>query len=110
MFKELEKLIRIIKKNKHKNVNISYTASLIKKGKKLCIKKFLEESKELASAANNSNNNHIIHETADLIYHLFVLLEVKKISLKSVIHELKKRQKISGIQEKKRRKLNVRQK
>jgi phosphoribosyl-ATP pyrophosphohydrolase len=110
MFKELEELIKIIKRQKVKNKNISYTASLIKKGKKLCIKKFLEESNELASATNNSNKNHIIHETADLIYHLFVLLEVKKISLKSVMLELKKRQKISGIHEKKSRKLNVRYK
>ena len=38
MLKSLEQLIKIIKKQKNKNVNISYTASLIKKGKTFCIK------------------------------------------------------------------------
>ncbi len=83
---------------------------MIKNGKKICIKKFIEEAKELADSAKGSNKNNIIHETADLIYHLFVLLELKKISIKSIMKELKKRQKSSGLEEKKNRKLNVRSK
>ena len=49
MFKELSKLVKTIKKNKNKSSNISYTASLFKKGKNFCIKKFLEEARELAT-------------------------------------------------------------
>ena len=108
MFKNLEQLTKKIKKQKNKNPNISYTASLFKKGKNFCIKKFMEESRELASSAKYSNKKNIIHEAADLLYHFLVLLEFKKISMTSVMNELKRRQKISGIQEKKNRKKNVR--
>ena len=108
MLKSLEQLIKIIKKQKNKNVNISYTASLIKKGKTFCIKKFMEEARELAESSKFSNKKKITHEAADLLYHFLVLLEFKKISMTSVMKELKRRQKISGIQEKKNRKKNVR--
>jgi phosphoribosyl-ATP pyrophosphohydrolase len=43
-----------------------------------------------------------------LLYHFLVLLEFKKISIPSIMKELKRRQRISGIQEKKNRKKNVR--
>ena len=108
MFKNLEQLIQKIKKQKNKNPKISYTANLMKKGKNFCIKKFMEEAKELAASAKYSNKINITHEAADLLYHFLVLLEFKKISMASVMKELKRRQKISGIQEKKNRKKNVR--
>jgi len=108
MFKNLEQLIQKIKKQKNKNPKISYTASLRKKGKNFCIKKFMEEAKELATSTKYSNKKNITHEAADLLYHFLVLLEFKKISMASVMKELKRRQKISGIQEKKNRKKNVR--
>jgi phosphoribosyl-ATP pyrophosphohydrolase len=110
MLKNLEELIKIIKNQKNKNKNISYTASLIKKGKMHCINKFMEEAKEFAFSAKHTNQKHIIHEAADLFYHLFVLLELKGIPVRSIMFELKRRQKFSGLEEKKSRKLNVRQK
>jgi phosphoribosyl-ATP pyrophosphohydrolase len=108
MFKNLEALVKKIKKQKYKNPNISYTASLFKKGKNFCIKKFMEEARELASSSKYFNKKNILHEAADLLYHFLVLLELKKISIPSVMKELKRRQKISGIQEKKNRNKNVR--
>jgi phosphoribosyl-ATP pyrophosphohydrolase len=108
MFKNLEQLTKKIKKQKNKNSNISYTASLFKKGKNFCIKKFIEEAKELAASSKYSNKKNIVHEAADLLYHFLVLLEFKKISITSIMTELKRRQKISGIEEKKSRKKNVR--
>ena len=108
MFKNLEQLIQKIKKQKNKNPKISYTASLMKKGKNFCIKKFIEEAKELAISAKYSNKKNITHEAADLLYHFLVLLEFKKISMASVMKELNRWQKISGILEKKNRKKNVR--
>jgi phosphoribosyl-ATP pyrophosphohydrolase len=80
----------------------------MKKGKNFCIKKFMEEAKELAVSAKYSNKKNITHEAVDLLYHFLVLLEFKKISMTSVMKELKRRQKISGIQEKKNRNKNVR--
>ncbi len=108
MFKNLEQLIKTIKKQKNKNSKISYTASLFKKGKNFCIKKFMEEARELASSSKYSNKKNIVHEASDLLYHFLVLLEFKKISITSIMKELKRRQRISGIQEKKNRKRNVR--
>jgi phosphoribosyl-ATP pyrophosphohydrolase len=101
-------LVKTIKKNKKKEPQNSYTSFLFKKGKKFCLKKLKEESLELLAAFKNKNNKNIIHESADLIYHLLVLLEMKKINIQKVFEELKRRRKISGIQEKKSRKKNVR--
>jgi phosphoribosyl-ATP pyrophosphohydrolase len=103
MFKNLEQLTKKIKKQKNKNPNISYTASLFKKGKNFCIKKFMEEARELAASSKYSNKKNIIHEASDLFYHFLVLLELKKIKMSSIMKELKKRQRISGVQEKNNR-------
>ena len=103
MFKNLEQLIKTIKKQKNKNPKISYTASLLKKGKNFCIKKFMEEARELAASSKYSNKKSIVHEASDLFYHFLVLLELKKIKMSLIMRELKKRQKISGIQEKNNR-------
>jgi len=103
MFKNLEQLVEKIKKHKNKNIKISYTASLFKKGKNFCIKKFMEEARELAASSKYSNKKNIVHEASDLLYHFLVLLEFKKIKMSSVMKELKKRQRESGIQEKNNR-------
>jgi phosphoribosyl-ATP pyrophosphohydrolase len=68
----------------------------------------MEEVKEFAFSAKYLTKKNITHEAADLLYHFLVLLELKNISLNSVMNELKRRQRISGIQEKKNRKKNVR--
>lgn len=100
-------LIKKIKKNKFKNSKTSYTSFLIKKGTLFCIKKLKEEFLELNKELLSNNKKKIIYETADLIYHLLVLLEKKKINFFHIVNELKKRQKISGIVEKNNRKKNV---
>jgi len=68
----------------------------------------MEEATELAVSSRQSNKKNIIHEASDLLYHFLVLLEFRKISITSIMKELKRRQKISGIQEKNSRKKNVR--
>ena len=100
MFKNLEQLIKKIKKQKNKSPKISYTASLIKKGKNFCIKKFMEEAKEFAISSKYSNKKNLIHEATDVLYHYLVLLESKKISFRLILKEIKKRSKTSGIIEK----------
>jgi phosphoribosyl-ATP pyrophosphohydrolase len=101
-------LIKIIKKRKKTKSNNSYTYFLFKKGKMFILKKLKEEALELLFAFKGNNKKNIIHETADLIYHLLVMLEIKNIKIDNILKELVKRQKISGIQEKKNRKKNVR--
>ena len=109
MFSVLEKLLKIIKKRKfYSSREKSYTLQLLR-NKNLCLKKFKEEALELYNSAKYKNNKkNIVHEAADLFYHFFVLLELKKIPIYLILKELKIRQKVSGIQEKKRRKKNVR--
>lgn len=108
MFKILKDLSNQIKKNKLKSPKLSYTASLIQGKNNLSLKRFLEESKELFNAAHQNNKKEIVHESADTLYHFLVLLEFKKISIMSVLKELQKRKKTSGIEEKKNRNKNVR--
>jgi phosphoribosyl-ATP pyrophosphohydrolase len=110
MFNDLKILLKVIKKNKYKNYKKSYTASLFKKGSNGCIKKFQEESGELVDAFKKNNKKNIIHETADMLYHLLVLLELKKIKIFDIMLEIRERRKISGIVEKKNRRKNVRSK
>jgi phosphoribosyl-ATP pyrophosphohydrolase len=101
-------LIKKIKKNKFKSPRISYTSFLIKKSTLFCLKKLNEEFLELRKELLLNRKKKIIYETADLIYHLLVLLEKKKINFFDVIKELKRRQKTSGLVEKNNRKKNVR--
>jgi len=102
-------LISKIKKNKLRNPKLSYTSFLINKGEKHCLNKIKEECLEFVSSVKSNKKKDIIYEGADLIYHLLVLLELKKVSFSSIIQELKRRTKFSGITEKNNRK-NVRRK
>jgi len=104
VFKNLQQLIKKIKNQKNKDYRVSYTASLIKRGKDFCIKKFMEEARELAASANYLNKKNIIHEATDVLYHYLVLLELKKISFRLILKEIKKRSRTSGFIEKLNRK------
>ena len=105
----LNLLVKKIKNNKKKDTTRSYTALLFFKGKKYILNKFVEEVKELIEALKKNNKKNIIHECADTLFHLLVVLEQKKVNLNSVMKELNERRKITGLEEKRRRK-NVRQK
>jgi len=104
--KILKKLLFTIKKNKNLSPKQSYTAKLFNSGLSGCKKKFLEEIKEFMISLKK-NKRSIIHEASDVLYHYLVILERVNINFKEVLKELKIRSKISGIEEKSRRK-NVR--
>ena len=90
MFKTLEQLIAVIRKRKDSSVEDSYTKKLLNK-KNLSVKKVKEEIGELIDAIEKNSNK--IHESADVLYHLMVLLEANSIKIEDVMNELKKRQK-----------------
>ena len=90
MFKTLEELVKTIRKRGEKPELASYTKKLFD-DKKLCISKVKEEIGELIEAVEEDSNK--IHEAADVIYHLMVLLESNGIKIEDVMEELKKRQK-----------------
>jgi len=97
---ELEQLQQLIQSKKDSDPSLSYTAKLFSRGIEEIQKKFGEESIELIIASNQNNRNNIINETADVLYHLLVLLSEKSISLKEVVEELERRSTMSGLEEK----------
>ena len=90
MFKTLEELITVIRQRKTSKVEESYTKKLLS-NKKLSIEKVKEEIAELMKAVEENKNQ--VHEAADVLYHLMVLLEANGIKIEDVMDELKKRQK-----------------
>ena len=95
MLKSLEELVNIIRDRKNSNLEKSYTSKLLN-DKKMNIAKVNEEIKELIEAIQNNNNQ--VHEAADVLYHLLVLLEGSEVKIEDVMEELKKRQ--NGIRQK----------
>ena len=101
MSETIEKLVKTIRSRKGSDVKSSYTAHLLSKGNDHCLNKLKEEIVELENAIKNKKN--IVHETADVIYHLLVTLESAGINFDDIITELKKRESTSGFEEKKNR-------
>ncbi len=71
----------------------SYSNFLLKSGPKKIAQKIGEESNELIIDYLKGSNKRVIEETADLIYHIIVLLYSKKITIQDIENELKKRRK-----------------
>ncbi|WP_217517877.1 bifunctional phosphoribosyl-AMP cyclohydrolase/phosphoribosyl-ATP diphosphatase HisIE [Vibrio metschnikovii] len=69
----------------------SYTASLYASGTKRIAQKVGEEGVEVALAAATGDKAELISESADLIYHLLVLLQDQGLALSDVIDKLKQR-------------------
>lgn len=90
-YKFLMYLDELIKDRKEKLPENSYTTKLFKDGENRIIQKVGEEAIETVIAAKNNDRNEIINETADLLFHLLVMLNEKNISLNEVITELEKR-------------------
>ena len=90
MFKTLEELITTIRQRKESSKEDSYTKELLRI-KKLSVEKVKEEISELIDAVEKNSNK--VHEAADVLYHLMVLLEANGIKIEDVMNELKKRQK-----------------
>ena len=90
MLKILEELITVIRQRKETSTELSYTNELLN-NKKLNIDKVKEEIEELINAIEKDTNK--VHEAADVLYHLMVLLEANGIKIEDVMDELKKRQK-----------------
>ena len=81
----------------------SYTTSLFSGGTEEIGAKIMEEAAEVVDAAGEAGEtgrSHLIHEAADLIYHLFVMLGYREINLTEVEAELTRRFGISGLEEK----------
>jgi|SRR5271170_741290 phosphoribosyl-ATP pyrophosphohydrolase len=86
------------------SADVSYTRKLLDRGVVHCAKKLGEEAVEAAIAAVGEDRDRMTAEAADLLYHLFVVLHVRGVSLAEVEAELAARTRQSGLDEKAARK------
>jgi phosphoribosyl-ATP pyrophosphohydrolase len=102
---DLEKRVRARAKKRGKGrgkgrAEPSYTRKLLDRGVSQCAKKLGEEAVETVLAAVNESRGRLIAETADLIYHLLVVLQARGIAFAQVEAALAKRTRQSGLEEK----------
>ncbi|MBI3803940.1 MAG: bifunctional phosphoribosyl-AMP cyclohydrolase/phosphoribosyl-ATP diphosphatase HisIE [Nitrospirae bacterium] len=99
----LEALYQMISERKKHPSPHSYTSLLLQGGIDSILKKVGEEAGEFIISAKNEDRKEVIHETADLFYHLLVALNQQGIPLKAIDEELQRRTAQSGLAEKKSR-------
>jgi phosphoribosyl-ATP pyrophosphohydrolase len=78
----------------------SYTAKLFAGGPDSILKKIGEESAELIMAGKEGKRLNIVRESTDVIYHILVLLAYYDMGIEDVSQEMRRREGISGIDEK----------
>lgn len=78
----------------------SWTAKLVAGGQTKAAKKLGEEAIETVMAAVTGDRQNLVYESADLLYHLMVVLKIADIPLEEVLGELKRRTIQSGLKEK----------
>jgi len=78
----------------------SWTAKLVSKGIEKASKKLGEEAVETVIASLGEDRSELVAETADLLYHLLVVLHMRGVALDDVMAELQGRTGQSGLQEK----------
>jgi phosphoribosyl-ATP pyrophosphohydrolase len=100
----LQDLEKIIDARGASGGDVSYTRKLLDKGSEHCAKKFGEEAIETVIAAVGENRDHLIAESADVLFHLLVLLKSRGVRLEEVETVLESRTGMSGLEEKAARK------
>jgi phosphoribosyl-ATP pyrophosphohydrolase/phosphoribosyl-AMP cyclohydrolase len=85
----LAELERVIAKRDEDRPKGSYTTSLLESGIKRIAQKVGEEGVETALAAAAGEDEEVLNESADLLYHLLVLLRSRKLELGSLVEVLK---------------------
>ncbi|MDP3465767.1 MAG: bifunctional phosphoribosyl-AMP cyclohydrolase/phosphoribosyl-ATP diphosphatase HisIE [Sulfuricurvum sp.] len=96
----IDELYHTILERRNSDPETSWTAKLLSKGDNAILKKVVEEAGEFAFAVKDDNEDEIIYECADLVYHVLVALGHKNISPDRIKQELVRRAGVSGISEK----------
>jgi phosphoribosyl-ATP pyrophosphohydrolase len=78
----------------------SWTAKLVAGGPSKAAKKLGEEAIEAVMAAVTNDRENLVYESADLLYHLMVVLKIAGIPLQDVMQELERRTAQTGLNEK----------
>jgi phosphoribosyl-ATP pyrophosphohydrolase len=96
----LRRLGSVIAQRKRADPSTSYVASLFANGEDAILKKVAEEAAEILLAAKDGDKLHIVRETADLWFHSLVLLACHDLGPDDVFAELRRREGLSGLDEK----------
>ena len=89
----VDELYEVIEDRRENPREDSYTSSLFEheKGINAPLEKLGEEATELTLAAKDDGKEELVHESADLIYHLFVVLAARGVELEELLEELEER-------------------
>jgi phosphoribosyl-ATP pyrophosphohydrolase len=96
----LQRLAAVIRSRREERASQSYTRQLLEAGPERCARKLGEEATETVIAALGSDPRALTREAADLVYHLLVLLECRRVPWSDVLAELEARTGTSGLSEK----------
>ena len=96
----LADLDRIVAERAMASPDESYTAKLIARGMPVAAKKLGEEAVEAVIAAVTADRTNLVNESADVLYHLLVVLKAANIPLNEIMAELERRTTQSGLAEK----------
>ncbi len=91
MSDQIQELFAVIQNRKTDPRPGSYTNQLFDDGEDEIVKKIGEEAIEIILAAKGQGNQRIIEESADLIYHLLVLLAARALTWNDILAELAQR-------------------
>ena len=96
----LTRLEQVIADRKNASPDTSYVAKLSAAGIEKMAQKLGEEATETVIAALSGGREELVSEAADLIFHLLVLLQARRVTLDEVMAELDRREGTSGLEEK----------
>lgn len=99
----LARLVEIIEQRNRERPVDSYVARLLDQGHALISAKVIEEAYELIEACGDDDSSNRVHEAADLMFHLLVLLSHAEVAWPDVERELARRFGVSGLFEKRQR-------
>ena len=99
----LHRLSETLAERRNADPESSYTAQLFAKGPDSILKKIGEECAELIMAGKEGNKLHVVWESTDVLYHVMVLLAFNGLSIDDVLQEMRRREGISGVDEKRAR-------
>jgi phosphoribosyl-ATP pyrophosphohydrolase len=99
----LRRLGEVITARKQADPASSYVAGLLAKGQDAVLRKVAEEATETLLASKDGDKLQIVRETADLWFHCLILLAWHGLGPDDVLAELRRREGVSGIDEKRSR-------
>lgn len=99
----LSRLADVIEARKGANPEQSYVAALLAGEESRVLKKIGEEAVELVIAVRDGRREAMVHETADLLFHVMVALAGRDVRIEAVLEEIERRFGTSGLVEKARR-------